>query len=249
MAWVDSPNHLTHCYVAYKISLETDGYYAETLARNDYDLGIVIILLILLVFCGDIHPNPGPAQNSFVARFTNIRHLRANWDFLEHDLLTTRPQIFCVSESFLNSKIPVEPFAIPGDSFFRRDRPNDSSWGGLIVFYSYSIICIRMRELEYPQLEMICLKFHFQGDWCSYSAYTNLHLLMTQYMTLSQRKFILYRNSIQNMKLLLLETWMPTTKNGFVVERQMLTVSYHLSLPYSTTFINCGLTNKDWRGR
>ena len=36
-----------------------------TLARNDYDLGIVIILLILLtrlsLICGDIHPNPGPA--------------------------------------------------------------------------------------------------------------------------------------------------------------------------------------------
>ena len=129
-----------------------------TLTRNDYDLGIVIIVLIFLtllsLMCGYIHPNPGQAQN--------IRGLRTNWDFLEHDLLTTSLHIFCVSESFLNSKISGEPFAVPGYSF-RRDQPNDSSWGGLIVFYSYSVTCIRMHELEYPQLEIICLKLQLSG--------------------------------------------------------------------------------------
>ena len=101
---------------------------------------LLILLTLLSLMCGDIHPNPAPAQNSFVARFTHMRCLRTN--FLEHDLLTTRPHMFCVSESFLNSKTPNELFAIPGYSFFRRNRPNDSSWGDLFVFYSDSIILL-----------------------------------------------------------------------------------------------------------
>ena len=134
---------------------------------TDYDFGFVILflmpLLLLLLLCGDIHPNPGPAQNKFIARFTNIRGLRTNWDYLEHDLLASQPHIYAVSESKLHSKVPDESLAVPGYSIFRRDRPDDSGWGGLIVFYKDSITCTRMYEFEHPQHEMICLKLQLPG--------------------------------------------------------------------------------------
>ena len=74
------------------------------------------------------------------------------------------------------------------------------------VVPSYSTVTL-LRASECMNLNVLNLKlyasgYNFQGDWCSYSAYTYLHLLMTQYMTLPQRKFMLYRNSIQHLKLL-----------------------------------------------
>lgn len=95
--------------------------------------------------------------------FINIRGLRTNWDYLEHNLLTTSPQIFCVSETFLNSKIADELLTVPGYSFFRQDRSNDSGWGGLVVFYSDALTTTRMPDFEHLHHEMICLKLLLPG--------------------------------------------------------------------------------------
>ena len=134
---------------------------------NDQDYGIVILLMlslmILSLLCGDIHPNPGPHQNRFTACFTNIRGLRSNWESFERSLLGSRPHIFCVSETFLNSKIDGELFAVPGYSSVRRDRPDDSSWGGIMVYYSDAFTATRMPQFESLQHEMICLKINLPG--------------------------------------------------------------------------------------
>jgi hypothetical protein len=84
--------------------------------------------------------------------FTNIRGLCTNWDFL----FLQSVLIFSASEKAsstaqLNTR---RNFCHTIEySFFRRDRPNESSWGSFI----------------------------YQEDWYSYSASTYHHLLMTQY--------------------------------------------------------------------
>ena len=134
---------------------------------NDQDDGIVILLMlspmILSLICGDIHPNPGLLQNKFTNCFINMRGLRSNWESFELSLLASRPHIFCASETFLKSKIDDELFTVPGYSFLRRDRPDDSSWDGIMVYFSDTFTATRMPQYESLQHEMICLKLSLPG--------------------------------------------------------------------------------------
>ena len=180
-----------------------------TPASIDQDYGIVIILMIslmiLLLICGDIQPNPGPIQNQFTASFTNIRGLRTNWDYLEHNLTSSQPHVFCVSETFLNSKIDDALLAVPGYSFFRRDRPDDSSWGGLLVFCSDAVTASRMPDFEHQQYEFICLKLNLPGRlvfiFCVYRPPSDDDSMMS-YLSI----LILSKNAIQCLKSLFVGT-------------------------------------------
>lgn len=130
---------------------------------HEYVFALFGILVLFLLCCGDIHPNPGPHQNKFTASFTNIRGLRTNWESVENSLTTVRPHIFFLSETFLNNKLDDDLFAIPGYSLIRRDRPDGSSWGGIALYFSDNFTATRQPEYEHPQHEMICLKLSLPG--------------------------------------------------------------------------------------
>ena len=98
----------------------------------------LLILLILLLMCGDIEQNPGP--ESSVSEITphigiihlNIRSIRNKMNFIES--FFTDFEVICFSETHLSAEFEVEQLTLERFNLFRRDNTNHS--GGLITYVS-----------------------------------------------------------------------------------------------------------------
>ena len=117
------------------LALHTNGAYLIDL--NTYILtfmlfsfGIIgIRIVLLLLCCGDVHPNPGPENNLKIAHL-NVCSLRDKIDIVKAEL--NNFDVICISETWLR-KDDVGNVVIPGyHTPVRKDR---MTRGGGVAIY------------------------------------------------------------------------------------------------------------------
>lgn len=84
---------------------------------------------------------------------TNIRGLVSNFEALKDEVLSSRPSILTVCETFLSSEVPDEAIKIPSYSLLRKDRSTHG--GGLVLYYEENLNLLRLTHLEKYDCESI----------------------------------------------------------------------------------------------
>ena len=85
---------------------------------------------------------------------TNIRGLRSNLGQLQARIrqtpLSLKPDLILITESKLVSSVTDDSvdINITGYSLMRKDRKDDSGWGGCLVFYKNGLPIVRETNLE-----------------------------------------------------------------------------------------------------
>lgn len=110
-----------------------------------------LLLILLLLISGNVHPNPGPEQimsydtpESFKCRkglgfcHLNVRSLVGKIDMVRIWALSTNADVFVLSETWLNKSISDMDVTIGGYNLFRRDRPKKG--GGVVIYVKKSFI-------------------------------------------------------------------------------------------------------------
>ena len=117
---------------------------------------------IILLRSGNIHPNPGPVANQFNFCHWNLNGLMAH-DKLKLALIEAYNAVYHydvigISETFLNSKINDSDICIQGFSHdvFRKDHPNDTSRGGVCLYYRENLPITRVKNLEILDEAIVC---------------------------------------------------------------------------------------------
>ena len=104
---------------------------------------------------GDIESNPGPRKSSAL-KFChwNLNGLVAH-EFIKLSLLEVYinvniSDIICLSETFLDSSIPIDGnrLNIPGCSMMRADHPSNTKRGGVCLYYKEHLPIIRRDDIS-----------------------------------------------------------------------------------------------------
>jgi exonuclease III len=131
------------------------------------NISMYLLLSSLLALCGDVHPNPGPQPwTDLSISHTNIRSIRAP-DKIEHIRceLADNFDIVTLSETWLHSNCDNLELEINGfQSPFRKDRSNDSGYGGVMAWVSSNLSAKRRSDLELPQLEIMWLEVRSKNN-------------------------------------------------------------------------------------
>ena len=130
-------------------------------------------LMILLLMCGDVHPNPGPefSPNSSIsscsvstidiASSLSLVHYNVQSILSKIDILTTELQVFDImafTETWLGEATQSEELEIP--TFHppeRKDRKSDNH-GGVIIYVKNNIFYKRRKDLEINDLESLWIE-------------------------------------------------------------------------------------------
>ena len=119
-------------------------------------ISLYILLLWLLLICGDIEPNPGPERTPEISEKTlsifhgNIRSLRNKLNYIV-DIIEDYDVVF-LTETHLDSNITDSDLYISGFEIpVRKDR--NSHGGGIIMYYKSYVRITRRHDLENCQLE------------------------------------------------------------------------------------------------
>ena len=131
-----------------------------------------LFLILLLLSCGDIHPNPGPntGENNCCTKTLSVCHLNVNSLYVRSDsnpgykldeiysslCLADKYDVICISETWLNPSIPNSNVELPAYSLYRRDRSD--GYGGVAVYVTKSIISIHVTELNSTVSENIWVR-------------------------------------------------------------------------------------------
>ena len=126
---------------------------------------LFLIVFLLIIISGDIHPNPGPSNDNsktlsichwnlnslWVDSFAKLNHIAAFLTVKKFD-------IFCVSESFLDSSISDDDprLAIQGYTLLRKDFPADSRRGGVCLYYNNHLPLVHRPDLTTLDECIIC---------------------------------------------------------------------------------------------
>ena len=123
----------------------------------------VIVLLLLILLCGDIELNPGPDPTNVKQLsicHSNIRGLRDKLGAMESTLINSF-DIIALTESRLTPTFKdVQKINFPNYhpiSDYRRDRVTDTG-GGIIVFISEALGATRRYDLEHPDIEAMFIE-------------------------------------------------------------------------------------------
>ena len=132
--------------------------------KYSYDVMYFMMLCILLLISGDIHPNPGPSNNvNLSIVHNNIRSLQKKTLFIEAELSSF--DIITLSETWLHEEFPKEKLIIRGFSPpIRRDRPNTQHGGGVLIYVKKNLLCRRIDDLEVPELEAVWIETKLHQD-------------------------------------------------------------------------------------
>ena len=131
--------------------------------KTSHLLTMMIILLILLG--GDIHPNPGPVD--FISNGLSIIHLNAR--SLNNKIPLVQCEASCfdiitVTETWFSDKIDNNSVSIPGFlPPLRRDRPGDPH-GGVAVYVKKNLVCKPRPDLSVPDLEALWVETKLNQD-------------------------------------------------------------------------------------
>ena len=132
---------------------------------------LITFLSLLLLKCGDIEKNPGPAseystpsvsadtslndtglRDKFSLVHYNVQSLANKRDLLFSEL--SNYSVISVSETWLDQRTSDNDIALEGFKTFRRDREGDNH-GGVCVYVTESIFSKRRQDLELPNLECV----------------------------------------------------------------------------------------------
>ena len=125
-------------------------------------LGISVLLHLLLLLSGDIESNPGPRDWADISIcHVNIRSIRSNPEKLKHNTsaLTGKYDIITLSETWLNSMCSNSCLKLAGyQEPYRKDREDDTGYGGVLVWVSDQVAAKRRHDLEVNNLEALWLE-------------------------------------------------------------------------------------------
>ena len=124
-----------------------------------------LTLSILLLQCGDVHPNPGPIEieSKLSVVHNNIRSLPNKTLFIEAELNSF--DIITLSETWLHDNIPNENLHIKGYlPPIRRDRPENVGHGGVAIYVKEDLICKHRPDLEVQDLEAVWVETKVNQD-------------------------------------------------------------------------------------
>ena len=121
---------------------------------------------MLLLLCGDVHPNPGPHDGfvDFTICHANIRSLSPDKLRCIKTSLADSFDIIALSETFLSSTKPDRDLEIPGfHPILRRDRPTGIG-GGVALYASRSLVVKRRHDLENTDLELMWIEIRLHNN-------------------------------------------------------------------------------------
>ena len=126
------------------------------LAPFTYIIFVLHILLTLLMLCGNVQPNPGPApetSSGLTIVHNNICSLRYKVMFVKAELNSF--DIITLSETNLyaeysNDKLEINGFHPP----IRKDR-EDGQGGGVVIYVKRNLICKHRPDVNVPNLEAV----------------------------------------------------------------------------------------------
>ena len=116
-------------------------------------------MLLLLLLCGDVHPNPGPCINDSVCHL-NARSIAAphRLDDMENVFVGCHGfDIITASETHLDSTVTEAQVELSGYDFFRLDRTRFG--GGVGIYCRTGMAAKRLTAFEIPGLELIWIEF------------------------------------------------------------------------------------------
>ena len=128
-----------------------------------------MIIFLLLVTSGSIHPNPGPRDNlsichlnarSLFAYDAELESNRAKLDEIESVLCVNyHYDIICISETWLSSTVSSDDVKLNNFTLYRKDRDNGASgYGGVAIYVANYLNSERRLDLEVNGLEYICIE-------------------------------------------------------------------------------------------
>jgi len=148
------------CLTQYRIAigLHSSWLFAQLLNSNNWVV-IMLTIYLLLLRCGDVHPNPGPKLLSFchlnvqsllsgVDRSIHIESQASKIDdILDSLVIKSKYDILSFTETWLSPYVDSSDIMLQGYQLpFRSDRATRG--GGTMIYVTSSIAAIRCNELE-----------------------------------------------------------------------------------------------------
>ena len=128
---------------------------------------MTLMTSLLLLLCGDVHPNPGPHQNiynDFSLCHLNIRSLSQDKLRCIKTSLAPSYDIIAVTETFLSANHRDDDYTLPGfHSILRLDRVGGIG-GGVAVFVSRALRVERRTDLEIPGIELMWVEVRLHNN-------------------------------------------------------------------------------------
>jgi hypothetical protein len=165
--------HIRCCYRKVKLPksplspIKIKTLLASILSSYGICIGILLILR-----CGDVHPNPGPSYDSKSLSICHVniqslylraepsRNHRRKIDELESILINdNKIDIICISETWLDNIIPDTKVDIPGYSFHHKDRTTCRA-GGVAMYITHALPFRRALEFELPNIDLMWVELH-----------------------------------------------------------------------------------------
>ena len=133
------------------------------------NIQLAIMLTLLMVVCGSVHPNPGPDLDGTCLKLchVNMRSLIPGDRSIKIDELYStlcmenKFDLICVTETWLDNSITDECIAIPDYQIFRKDR---NRHGGGVAMYAHNSLPIRyLPQFDLNDLELVCVEVKLQS--------------------------------------------------------------------------------------
>ena len=115
-----------------------------------------------------VHPNPGPCRSDLSICHVNIRSIR-NQSKVDHIAcaLADKFKIITLSETWLHSTCDTSHLLLQNfQQPFRRDRENNSGYGGVLAWVANDIAAKRRPDLEVFDLEAMWLEIRLKNNKC-----------------------------------------------------------------------------------
>ena len=151
---------------------------------------VLVLILLILLLSGDVHPNPGPDNQK---KLVDICHINARslmsldkdtQSHLKFDEIVSKvvhqlkSDIICVSESWLDNTISNKDIEIIGYSPFRKDRNRHG--GGVLIYVSDCFIVKRRSDLEHDDIESVWVELNITGKKILLASYYRAPLSRAQ---------------------------------------------------------------------
>ena len=127
---------------------------------------LLLAIGLLLIICGDVHPNPGPQNletKTISIVHNNICSLQNKVPYVEAEL--TRFDIITLSETWLYESFPSDKLNITGyHPPIRLDRVDQSAHGGVAVYVREHLYCKHRPDLHVPGLEALWIEVSINSE-------------------------------------------------------------------------------------
>ena len=129
---------------------------------------LAVMLTLLLVVCGSVHPNPGPTyENCLQLCHVNMRSLQPHDSSTKLDELHSKLcidqcfDVICVTETWLDENITDDAVALPNYQIFRKDRNRHG--GGVAIYAHHSLPVRYLPDFNIDSVEFICVEVKLQS--------------------------------------------------------------------------------------